>query len=517
LIPIARPAVGVIVLWAALASACAARVVPNLSAAPEPGAAAEPRPAAPSGAIRGLQQNLAQVFSAPIMARAVWAVDVRSLATGERLFELNAGKLMMPASNMKVVTLAAAAERLGWDHRFTTVLETASPVENGVLRGDLILRGSGDPTINSREDRARAIFDAWIGILRSAGIRKIDGRIVGDDQAFDDEGLGDGWSWDYLQYGYAAPVGALQYNENVARLTVAPGARVGDPAIVQLPPGTGLILVNRASTSGEEAREAIEYRRELFTPVLEISGSIPVGGEAVPRNVSVVNPTIYLAQAFRDALVHAGIPVAGEAVDLDDVAAEWTVVSDPRRCLGATESAPLREIATVLMKSSQNLYAETLVKALGASGGGIGTTAGGRQIMQDILTAWGVPPDAYAIFDGSGLSRYNYVSAGMIAAILQRMHQDPRHREEFAATLPIAGRDGTISTRMRRTLAEGNALAKTGSIANVRSLSGYVRSRDGEPLVFSIIANDFVIPAATVNWIADLAVEILAAFSREPF
>jgi D-alanyl-D-alanine carboxypeptidase/D-alanyl-D-alanine-endopeptidase (penicillin-binding protein 4) len=134
--------------------------------------------------------------------------------------------------------------------------------------------------------------------------------------------------------------------------------------------------------------------------------------------------------------------------------------------------------------------------------------------MRETLTSWGIPRDAYVISDGSGLSRYNYLSAGMITAILERMHRDPRHREEFAATLPIAGRDGTISSRMRRTLADGNATAKTGSIANVRSLSGYVRTRDGEMLAFSILANDFVIPAPTVNWIADLAVEILAAFKR---
>ena len=117
--------------------------------------------------------------------------------------------------------------------------------------------------------------------------------------------------------------------------------------------------------------------------------------------------------------------------------------------------------------------------------------------------------------DGSGLSRYNYASASTIATILERMYKDARHRDHLVASLPIAGKDGTLSTRMRRSLAEGNAVAKTGSISNVRSLSGFVRTRDGETFVFSIIANDFVIPSATVNWIADLAVEVLADFSRQ--
>jgi D-alanyl-D-alanine carboxypeptidase/D-alanyl-D-alanine-endopeptidase (penicillin-binding protein 4) len=462
-------------------------------------------------AVRELRAHLSKVFNAPIMARGVWAVDVRSLDTGERLFELNSGKLMMPASNMKVVTLATAAENLGWDYRFTTTLETSAPIENGALMGDLVIRGTGDPTLNTRQGRGAAVLAEWAGILRAADIQEIRGRIIGDDQAFDDEGLGDGWSWDYLQFGYAAPVGALQFNEDVAALTIAPGPRPGDPAVVSLAPGSGLEVVNRALTAGEETSEAIDLRRQLFRPTLEITGAIPAGSIPVTRNVTVVNPTIYFAQSVKDAFVAAGIRVTGEAADLDDIA----VHDGPeRRALGSTSSPPLREIATVLMKVSQNLYAETLVKALGASAGEVGTTAAGRRLMRKTLTAWGIPEDAYVISDGSGLSRSNYVSAEMITAILARMYRDPRHRDEFAATLPIAGKDGTIASRMRRTLAEGNATAKTGSIANVRSLSGYVRTKDGETLVFSIIANDFVIPAATVNWIADLAVEILATFTR---
>jgi D-alanyl-D-alanine carboxypeptidase/D-alanyl-D-alanine-endopeptidase (penicillin-binding protein 4) len=467
----------------------------------------------PSKAVRELQSSLARVFNAPIMSRGVWAVDVRSLDTGERLFELNSGKLMMPASNMKVVTLATAAETLGWDHRFTTTLEASGPVENGILRGDLFIRGTGDPTINRRQGRAASVLAEWAGILRAAGIHEIDGRIVGDDQAFDDEGLGDGWSWDYLQFGYAAPVGALQFNEDVAELTIAPGPRPGDPVVADLAPGSGLTVLNRAVTAPDDASsDALDFRRHLFRAVLEITGSLPAASNTLVRNVTVVNPTAFFAQSVRDALVAAGIRVSGDAIDLDDVAPEETPAE--RRVLGATQSPPLREIATVLMKVSQNLYAETFVKALGASAGGVGTTAGGRRLMRSTLTSWGIPEDAYVISDGSGLSRYNYVSAGMMTTILERMHRDPRHRDEFMATLPIAGKDGTIASRMRRTLAEGNATAKTGSIANVRALSGYVRTRDGETLVFSIIANDFVVPAPTVNWIADLAVEILAAFTR---
>jgi D-alanyl-D-alanine carboxypeptidase/D-alanyl-D-alanine-endopeptidase (penicillin-binding protein 4) len=494
-----------------LTSACAGKAGPALPAGP---ARSRSDSARPSRAVRNLSARLTDVFGATIMARATWAVDVRSLQTGETIFQWNPGKLMMPASNMKIVTLAAAAEVFGWDHRFTTTLETAAPIEDGVLRGDLFVRGTGDPTINSRQGRAAAVLFDWISGLHAAGIQRIDGRIIGDDQAFDDEGLGDGWSWDYLQYGYAAPVGALQFNEDVARLTIAPGAKPGDPAVVQLPPGAGLTVVNRVVTGAEGSREAVDYRRDLTSAQLHVTGSVPAGGTTLTRSVAVVNPTVYCAQSLKDSLVATGIEVRGEAVDLDDVAAEFADSSEPRRVLVTTQSPPLRDMASVLMKVSQNLYAETFLKAVGGSGGGIGTTAGGRSIVGRTLTSWGIPPDSYIVSDGSGLSRYNYLSAEMITAVLERMYRDPRHQDPFLLTLPIAGRDGTIASRMRGTLAEGNAVAKTGSIANVRSLSGYVRTRDGEMLVFSILANDFTIPAATVNWIADLAVEILATFSR---
>jgi D-alanyl-D-alanine carboxypeptidase/D-alanyl-D-alanine-endopeptidase (penicillin-binding protein 4) len=443
-----------------------------------------------------------------LQSRGTWAVEVRSLATGERLYALGSGRLMMPASNMKILTMAAAAETLGWDFRFTTALELRGTVEGGVLIGDLLVRGGGDPTINTRGNHAAAVFDDWARALREAGIQRIGGRIVGDDQAFDDEGLGAGWAWDYLQYGYAAPSGALQYNEDVATLTVQPGAAAGEAAVVGLSPGSGLTLVNRATTGAAGSTATIDYRRHLDAPILEVTGSVPLDADRpAGRDVAVVNPTVFFAQSLKDALIARGIEVAGAAVDL-------AAAPGQRRTLVETKSAPLTEIGTVLMKVSQNLYAETFLKAMGAARGGLGTTDGGRAVVRNTLSSWGVPDDSYVQLDGSGLSRYDYVTAGTVVDVLQHLYHDSRHREAFMATLPIAGKDGTIANRMKRSRAEGNAVAKTGSIANVRSLSGYVKTRDGEMLAFSILANDFVIPAATVTWIADLGVETLSNFTR---
>jgi serine-type D-Ala-D-Ala carboxypeptidase/endopeptidase (penicillin-binding protein 4) len=447
------------------------------------------------------------------MSRGVWGVDIRSLETGELIYTRDAGRLMMPASNMKIVTLAAAAEVLGWDYRSTTTLETSAPVESGVLNGDLYVRGGGDPSINARDGRAAAVLDEWAAALRAAGIQEINGRIVGDDQAFDDEGIGQGWAWDYLQFGYAAPVGALQFNENLAALAVRPGTQPGDPADVTLSPGAGLRLMNRVVTVASGSRNELAYRRRIDEPILEVTGSVTTDSKPLTRTVAVVNPTLYFAQSLKNALIERGIRVSGPPVDLDDIAAEL-IAAPERRVLVATQSPTLREIAVVLMKVSQNLYAETLVKAMGSVRGGLGTFDGGLAAVRATLASWNLPSDSFVLADGSGLSRSNYITAQAVTSILERLFKAERDRDPFYASLPIAGKDGTVSTRMRRTRAEGNAVAKTGSIANVRSLSGYVRTRDGETLVFSILANDFVIPAATVNWIADLAVEHLANFTR---
>ena len=474
--------------------------------------------------VRELRADLNTIFNSPINERGVWAVDIRSLDSGERLFELNSGRLMMPASNMKILTLAVAAELLGWDYRFTTTLEARGTIANGVLHGDLIVKSNGDPTVNTRDGRGVTVFDEWARALHVAGIDSVDGRIIGDDQAFDDESIGAGWAWDYLQYDYAAPVGALEYNEDVATLTIAPASDSGALAIAQLQPGSGLELVDHAMTGPVGSTNTIDYRRHLDRPVLEVTGSIPLGANTDTRSVAVVNPTLFYAQSLKSELSTRGIAISGPAVDFDDVAAELSSTSTTTdhggsglmsTMIAQTESPPLRDIATVLMKVSQNLYAETLLKALGASQGGLGTTEGGRIAARKTLSDWGVKTDSYVMYDGSGLSRYNYITPATVVDVLVHMYKDPRHHDAFLSTLAIAGKDGTIATRMRGTRAEGNAIAKTGSISNARSLSGFVKTRDGEMLVFSILANDFVIPSSTITTMADLAVESLANFTRK--
>jgi D-alanyl-D-alanine carboxypeptidase/D-alanyl-D-alanine-endopeptidase (penicillin-binding protein 4) len=487
--------------WTPSSRTAAAAVVLAIAAAP-----------GPTKAERRLAADLDRIFDAPIMEQGLWGVEVKSLDSGRVLYARNRRTLMMPASNMKILTLAAAAEALGWDYRFTTTLDTPGTIEDGALKGDLYVRGTGDPTINTRDRRADAIFDEWAAALKTAGITRIDGNIIGDASAFDDATLGHGWSWDDLQYGYSAPVTALQLDENVAALTIRPGAKPGDPAELQLPPDTGLAILHHVDTGPSGSATPIALERRPGTHALDVRGSIAVDAAPVTRDVAIADPELYFAHTLLLALDARGIHVRG--LPRARARPEFQLPPPEHHVIVESPSPPLRDIATTMMKVSQNLYAETLLKAVGAArGGGTGSAEAGIEAARAIFAAWQIPPSTYVQVDGSGLSRYDYVTADMIVTVLDHLYRDPKHRDAFIHTLPIAGTDGTIASRLKHTRAEANATAKTGSISNVRSLSGYVRTRDGETLAFSILANAFAIPAATVNYIADVAVETLANYS----
>jgi D-alanyl-D-alanine carboxypeptidase/D-alanyl-D-alanine-endopeptidase (penicillin-binding protein 4) len=469
--------------------------------------AAVPRPA---GRVRALQHDLDAILAAPSLDRGYWGVLVKSLKTDDTLYARNARKLMMPASNMKIVTLAAAAERLGWDYTYETTLVAVGAIGAGRLDGDLVVVGAGDPSL--MDATAQPLFTAWAERLKAAGISVVSGRIIGDDNTFDDEPLGMGWSWDDLADGYAAGVGALQFNENMARVTITPGAAAGDPASVTVTPGaTGLIVRNGLTTGAAPSKESIRTRRLPGSVQLELRGSVPAGSAPSVHTVSVDNPTLFFVTALRNALIDHGIDVRGPAVDIDDLA------DAPARGEGlpliSYRSPPLSTLAIRLMKVSQNQYAETLLRTIGVTAGAP-TAEMGAATTSTILKGWGLADGALILRDGSGLSRYNYVTPESLVAILAHIDRDETLRNPFEASLPVAGNDGTLAGRMKGTAAEGNARAKTGSMANVRALSGYVTTADGEPLVFSILANNFETAAEVVTTTADAIVVRLAEFTR---
>lgn len=491
-----------ILILSVAVAACAARKPPALA----------PATASPLTALR---LDLSAIFSAPEFDRATWGVSMRSIDRDEVLFDLNATKLMMPASNMKILTLAAVAERLGWDYTFETTVMTAAPVEDGILKGDLIVVGSGDPTIGDRAADAENghLFDEWADELSGLGIRRIDGRLIGDDSAFDDERVAAGWLWDDLAFSYAAPIGALTYDSNAVELVVRPGAAAGESAELTVRPADGgLIVENHVVTSPAGGAFSLDLQRGPGTTRLIARGAVPAATPEFARTVSVDNPTDFFLAALQRTLAAHGITVTGGALDIDTLAAP----PDRSKCrvLLSHRSAPLSALAVPMMKLSFNLYADTLLKVLGASSARPGTLQDGRQVEGEVLRSWEISPDDVVLSDGSGLSRYNSVAADTIVSVLQHVARDSRHAASFEATLPVAGRDGTLENRMKGTSAEGNARAKTGSMTGVRALSGYVRSKDGEQLAFSIVINGSNLPSARIDAAVDRAIERLADFTR---
>ena len=490
-----RPRVAAIVAAMAGASlvACATR-----GSVPSPAPHVAPAPAG------SLHTAIEARLASPALAGAAVAIHIESLDDHRVIYSHAADARMMPASVLKLVTAAVAADRLGWTHSFDTRLEAAGPIVDGVLRGDLIVIGSGDPTIDAQDLRTAPLFDEWADALRAAGITRVDGRLIGDDSAFADERLGAGWAWDYLTAAYAAPSGALSYNGNLVAVQIAPAADVGAPALVTLqPPGHGLALHNVVVTAAPGTTPTIAIERWPGSHTLTVRGQVPHGSAPQVRATTVANPTDFFVDGLRLALAARGIRVRDGAVDIDDLTSPPT--PGPRREIARRSSVPLSSLVAQMLKTSQNFYAEMLIKAIGrtaADSGGVGSTERGRQLIRQTLERWGIGTDALVMYDVSGLSRYDYVSARLLTDVLKTMWQDDRYRGSFAAALPVAGHDGTLGARMTDTLRR-RVQAKTGTIANVRSLAGYMETAAGERLVFAMLANHFVAPNADVDRIME--------------
>ena len=461
---------------------------------------------------RALQRDLAVLFAEPPLNRGLVAVRVESLDNADVLFRHNDAQRVLPASNQKIVTVAASAELLGWDYRFLTRLQATGPVRDGVLEGDLIVVGTGDPTLSSRYEGAAVVFSRWAAQLRAAGIRTIAGRLVADDRAFSSEPWGAGWAWDDLENPYAAPVGALLVNDSVTDVTIRPAVAPGQPGTVMIAePQAGLALEAHVTTAEPGGAAALTFERVPGTSILRVSGTIPAGAPPVERMVAVVNPTNHFLGTLRDALGASGILTLGGIADLAGLHPSPTPLGPP---LIDHYSPRLREIAAVAMRTSHNLHAESLFGALARLDAPTATADQARQVIAAVLQRWGVPSDAVVIADGSGLSRHNHLTAAALMTILRRMATDDRHRDEWLASFARAGSEGTLSTRFSSGAAEGRVRAKTGTLTSIRALSGYVRTDGGELLAFVMIVNNAVGTREQVDGVFDRAVGRLVSFRR---
>lgn len=464
--------------------------------------------------LKDFSEEMQEHFADPEFSNAVWGVVIQSLSTGEYFFKLNDSKLLMPASNMKLVTTAAGLVTLGPDYRFKTELHARGTIDGSILYGDLIIRGFGDPTISGRfyKQDMYQVFSDWADSLLELGIDEVRGNILGDDNVFDDKGAGYGWSIDDETFWYAAETGAITFNENCVDIVIHPTA-TGSKARLAVDPETKYIIVfNNVMTVSRDSITSVTIERERGTNVVKITGTIKENSPPFRTYSTVNNPTQFAMVVLKDILDMKGISVSGYVVDIDDI--EEVVNYRNTRYLFTYYSPPLKDIIKVINKDSQNLYAEQLLKILGYEVYGKGSAENGVRVVKDFMNKIGVNSENMVIADGSGLSRYNLISTGQISQVLGYMFRH-EYFPFYYESLSVAGTDGTLGKRMTKTNAVGNVHAKTGYISNVRSLSGFVSTGDKEPVSFSIIANNFIVPVKLAERMQDYVCTRLASFKRK--
>ena len=492
-----------LVLLQASPTSVAARQAAPVPPRPRP-APASPTPTLPP--LEQLQQDILAITRAPGLERGVWGIVVQSVDRPERLFELNPRTMLVPASVAKILPVATAIDTVGWSFRFETALKTNGTITDGTLNGDLYIVGAGDPAIGGRggED-----LSAWINGLAALQIRQINGRVIGDDDALEEPRPGLAWAWDDLGTS-GALFGALNLEENRMLVTVTPGVQPGVPVQIAVDPvALARPLVNRALTVERGAGQGLWTEQRPGELELSIAGSLAQNAPPARLMVSVGNPTLWFARTFRQRLLEANIGVTGDAYDVDDVA--MAPDRSNMETLYVHRSQPLSEIVKPLLKESINVYGEALMRLNAPRT--TPTNDGAIKGIAQKLTAWGIPADGQQIIDGSGLSRRNVMAAETLVLVLQKMH-DADSSSPWMAAFPIAGVDGTLMSRMRGTPAERNVRAKTGSMSNIRSLAGYVTTRDGERLAFAVLVNNFEGTGTTANQALDAIAVRLASFQR---
>lgn len=470
--------------------------------------ASVPSPVAP-GPVASLRVAIDSMADAPEFSNAHWGILIVDPERGDTLYSRNAGKLFMPASNMKILTSATALSQLGPDYRYKTTFAARGAVSGGTLTGDLVVTGRGDPSVSDHMLRdamipLRAIADS----IARRGIKRITGRVVAGGDAFPGEVLGYGWSYDDFEDSYSAPTDELLFNEGFSELHVRGGDRPGDPVRVETRPAktfphVRVIAKTVAVTGDSTARRAantLRARKDSTTWDIVLEGGIAPRDSAVIEVTDHDPVTSYLA-AVREALRERGITI-------DDAKSDTTARVET---LATLSSPPMSEILKALMKPSQNQIAEMLFHTVALEATGVGSSDSARVVVERQIAQWGVAvPSEAVVRDGSGLARYDYISPRTVVRVLDAMRRKPSFKAYYDA-MPIAGVDGTIRNRMKGTSAEGNVHAKTGSVALARSLSGYVTTANGRMLIFSFLANNWTVPVRSVERVQDAIAARLAS------
>lgn len=457
----------------------------------------------PADPVHQLGADIDAVLSDSIFSHTLCCVKVVSLNSGQTLYDRNSDLLVHPASNLKLFTSSTALQCLGEDFALVTSVLADSGTSDSVVHGSLYLKGFGDPDLDLLD------LDSLARTIRSKGITKVEGDVVADASYFDDNYWGSGWMWDDEPDPDEMFTSALSVNRNCFTVMVMPTFLPGDSVIVMLEPFSPLISVEcHAKTVSDTSDNTLTITR-LFKERLNtvvVSGDIPRSAAPVRKRMSIREPARFAAELFQKAMERDSIVIAGN-IRLGTTPAYAGRLAEIAR--------PIDSVLVFMNKNSDNLSAENLLKIVGAVRRGVpGSTQNGLYVENEFSSTLGIDTTAWSPVDGSGVSHYNLVTVNDIVRLLAGIARRPHPFHVIYASLPIAGVDGTLATRMRGTAAQGNVRGKSGTINGVSSLSGYVATRDGELLAFSIVMENFVGPLRFFQLAQDRICERLAGLGR---
>ena len=463
---------------------------------------------------QGLRSELAAAISAAIEDKRLEAgfvgVCVAEEKTGKILFERNADHVFIPASNNKLLTAFAIMESSPERVFRTRVARTGTLSPDGYLTGSLVLLGDGDPSLTPEK------LHSLVKFVKDAGIQSVD-RVQYDESAFDIAKLGDSWSWDDEPFYYSAQVSALNCNENLVKVIVT--AKRGRFSVTLVPPSRELKIVNlaRLLSLKEPITKPLLITRRRGENVIEITGQAHEADlikTPVTEELTVENPAHFTASLFQTALSKAGIRTRNGVSEVSALFSQGK--REGLQILGEVTSEPLSKLLSLFLKPSDNLYGECFLKTVGRDPltQREGSIAGGVKATEPKFVEAGLDLSRLHIVDGSGLSTHNFVSPRNLVKLLTYVQKRP-YFSAFYEALPIAGIDGSLRNRMKETPAAANVHAKTGTLAHASSLSGYVTTKSGTRLVFSILMNHYLCAGSVTREVQDKIAVLLASYGGE--
>lgn len=459
-----------------------------------PAKAQETKPASATQRFAARAESL--LATSPVN-KGEWGLLIVDAASGEVLYEKSSVSYFVPASNMKLLTTALALDKLGLNYHFRTTLETDGTISPaGLLTGNVILVGRGDPNLSNRKFpfEAKEEFDGppekvlaeLAEQLVARGVKEISGDIVGDDSYFPRERYPDGWEIDDMVWEYGAAISAIVVDDNTVTLTLTPGEKPGDPVAAAIEPATpDFIVKNEGVTSGAKEKPDLRLTRDPGAQTVLVTGTLPAKSAPHKLVLAVEEPAQHAANLLARLLENRGIKIAGRIRaqhDPDPAEASRTVLAEHL-------SLPLGDTVKLVNKISQNLHTEVLLRTAARQQGRWATPEDLLKFPEEFYTRAGIAEDDVIQTDGSGLSRHDMVTPRALVALLQFAQKQPWFAAYYAS-FPIAGVDGTLNERMKNSLITGRVHAKTGSVSHVRTLSGYADTSGGRRLIFSFLSNN---------------------------